>query len=72
MLRDEENRASPTTAGPWENMADVPLLADTEETVIDREEKEVVETSKEESKKIFSTAEYKVALSHFLVSQTPN
>lgn len=67
MVRNEENPASRATAGPWENAADIPLLADTEETVNDREEKEVVETPKEEPTKVFSTAEYKIALSHFLV-----
>jgi hypothetical protein len=50
----------------WESSASVPLLSDDEDISVCEEEK-VPEPSKEEKKKSFSTAEYKIAFSHFVV-----
>ena len=55
-----------TLANPGSTSANVPLLSDVEEIAIDDGE-ETPETPSEE-KKALPGAEYKVALSHFMVS----
>jgi hypothetical protein len=55
---------SPTLSSSSES-ADVPLLSDTEEITVEEDEK--TPEAPEEEKKSFSKAEYKIALSHFVV-----
>jgi hypothetical protein len=56
---------SPTASSSSES-ADIPLLSDTEDTAVSKDEK-FSEAPKEEKKKSFVKAEYKIALSHFIV-----
>lgn len=56
---------SPTSPNSWSSPDNVPLLSDVDEKA--NEEEKAVEDPKEETKKGFSSAEYRVAFSHFVV-----
>jgi len=64
--RNDEAESSPTSHERWSMSDDVPLLADTVETVIQDEEAPNPGAPKKEKKPLIS-AERKIAMSHFLV-----
>ena len=61
--------SSPSSRRMSLDSANEPLLSDTEETLVEEDEKTSCE-DKEEKKKSFSSAEHKIAFSHFLVRTT--
>lgn len=62
---DDHHDISPT---PWSTSATLPVSPESEQHGAEAEKKNETPPPKKEKKKVFSTAEYKVAFSHFFVS----